>query len=644
MVEPTGGDPLGDRIRATFRAEQADIERRAATRASRPHQPRWWRWWPVAGAAVVVVLLGLLYVSARTDDQPRDIATPTDVTEGDPAATTPPSPTVASTPGPTVAATPPPATPTGVPFSAATNHCDETFDAGPKLVWGIGPDDPDGGLVAHSAVGVDAPVTRVLPADAVVFATGGCSPASNGAAWYELTNEGGGDWVNATYLQTPQPACLTGEQYGTRFPDSADAEQIFGPLDGPAAASGDRIAFAPNESTTYRWYPAEAISFEECFGTGPVQAACLAGQIRVIRPTEAEAIWTGAGPISALRTGTLLPVLQPQGIDLVEVQIIDGPDTITGFVHPTEVDISDGPCVSTGADDLSSVPCTRQPFSGSSLGVAGDPGSEIDHVHDIRTETSDECTRVVIEYGRDLIDTDGAEPHMPQIEVTTTDTSVSVYVVGDRVQSAFEHPQRVQYPSGQALLSVSFDYRFTVELLHAAHEAHIRFMQGPARVVVELFPLGQAAGVLSGPFGEDFVIREPIQRELTGAGISPDVPIVVEGFGRPFEAQGLYRIWSVPADVDPATFLADPPPPDIENILRTSAWAEGWGTFSVELPSLEPGTYIAVFGELPPADHIGFYGAGQLFRIADDPPTPSAPGPFPPAVLLPAVELPVVAG
>ncbi len=163
-------------------------------------------------------------------------------------------------------------------------------------------------------------------------------------------------------------------------------------------------------------------------------------------------------------------------------------------------------------------------------------------------------------------------------------------------------------------------------------------MQDPARVVIDLFPSESPDPASSEPFGQSSVLRQPIQLDLTGQGIPVDTHIVVAGFGRPFEAQGLYRIWAVPADVDPDAFLAEPPDPLIEDVLLTSGWAEAWGSFSVELPDLEPGTYIAVFGELPPIDEIGFYGTGQLFRIAET--SRDDPGPFPEAQLLPEVQLP----
>ena len=85
-------------------------------------------------------------------------------------------------------------------------------------------------------------------------------------------------------------------------------------------------------------------------------------------------------------------------------------------------------------------------------------------------------------------------------------------------------------------------------------------------------------------------------------------------------------------------FLADPPAPLIEEFFPTAGWAEGWGSFLIALPDLEPGTYIAVFGELPPTDEIGFYGTGQLFRVTDS--SADEPDTWPEAVLLPNVQLP----
>ena len=104
---------------------------------------------------------------------------------------------------------------------------------------------------------------------------------------------------------------------------------------------------------------------------------------------------------------------------------------------------------------------------------------------------------------------------------------------------------RVDYPEGIALLALYPGYEFAVELMHREMEPNVRFFDNPARVVIDLFPLESSNPTTIGPFGNTFVLRRPIQLDLNGPGIPVDDKIEISGFGRPFEAAGLYRIWAV---------------------------------------------------------------------------------------------------
>lgn len=301
----------------------------------------------------------------------------------------------------------------------------------------------------------------------------------------------------------------------------------------------------------------------------------------------------------------------------------------------------------TGDDSLTEQPCTRLPApvrAGSfdpddavRSSEAGDSRSDADHIHNLRAQTNQDCTRLVVEFGTNANESDELAAVLPPVLVHQEAEAIRITVTDRPLESAFGDPDRVDYEGGIGLLTLSLGYEFSVRFMHRQREPHVRFMQDPARVVIDLFAPETSDPVSPEPFGQNFVLRQPIQPDLTGQGIPVDNTIVVDGFGRPFEAQGLYRIWSVPTDVDPDIFLADPPAPLVEDLLRTSAWAEAWGSFSVELPALEPGTYIAVFGESPPTDEIGFYGTGQLFRVAGASTDDS--GPHPEAQLLPDVRL-----
>ena len=514
----------------------------------------------------------------------------------------------------------------------AENTCGTNVPLGPHFVWDIAVDDPDGGLVAHAAPGVDETITRMLPANEVVMPTRGCVVGDAGSTWYELFGPLGLDWVNARFLRATEPACVFGDrpgafnrdgsppdvefylhtvvigetlneislQYGVFVDDlirvnlALDPDALLagtkivvpaegslitlrGPIDGSAVADGDVIAFSPSldpatpatfapiESSRYRWYTADGVS---------LGASCS----------------DGVSPAS------------------------DGP------MDKDSLDVR--PCTQGGAPQVN--PENDQLYLSTS---AGDQNSPADHVHDIRTESNDTCTRIVVTFGENANeDADGPAAALPPIIVYKGSEFVRISPSGWAMESAFMDPDRIDYPGGIGLLAINPGFNFSVELMHREMEPHVRFFDNPARVVVDLYPVDSPDPTVTGPFGERFVLRAPIQSNLTGSEVF--------GFGRPYEAAGLYRIWSVPDDVDADEFLAEPPAPQLEAFFPTSGWAEGWGSFNVDLPELAPGTYIAVFGELPPTDEIGFYGTGQLFRVTE------AGTVAPDAVLLPDVQLP----
>ncbi|MGZ0175712.1 MAG: LysM peptidoglycan-binding domain-containing protein [Acidimicrobiales bacterium] len=609
----------------------------------------------------------------------------------------------------------PPSDPARIPSDPARNECSEPVRLVPHLVWGVAVTDPDGGLIAHTAAGVNEPVTRILWFDEVVSPSRGCLLTPNGVRWYELGAQSGPfEWVNAQYLRAAEPACLRGEQFGTQSRNGllihtvvdgdtvralaaryniafeellaanpqldpnvviggdpiwipgvlAGPSLIVGPLDGWAVIDGDLVAFvpsidpnnldlAPSEfSERYRWYPADGIvvgapCFQEEQPRGPI---CLSGDIQLLDLEQPEPVWTGTGPLTAWRTGRIItPSQAPGNTDLAEVSIVTDEDQrLTGLINPTSDDSVDGHCLLTGSDLLADQPCTRVAGGGRTAGLgtneanrswtAGDPASAADHVHDIRTESNDDCTRIVIEFGEGANQGESSAAALPALVVHQQLESVRVTADGWQLSSAFGDSDRIDYDGGIGLLTLTLNYEFAVELMHREMEPQVRFLNDPARVVIDLFPAEFPNPTSTGPFGERFVLRGPIQQDLSGQGIPVNTDIMVAGFGRPFEAAGLYRIWSVPNDVDAEAFLADPPEPLIEEFFPTSGWAEGWGSFFIDLPHLEPGAYLAVFGELPPTDEIGFYGTGQLFRIADAP--AEEPGGWPEAVLLPNVQLP----
>lgn len=824
---PAGEDPLGDRLRATFSAERADIERRHLAAGATPRTARSFVWIPFAAAAAVLAIAGFLFIGNRTDTTAIDLGVAGQAEQADPSEPNPdlPGPTSTDVPLEVVtvpsAAAVPAGVPLPVPFAPGDNMCGDWLDPAVTIVWtpdnsaaptqtkpeptgdfflnrqlppgtivtqaggctagttqlgprtfyeidgdngqpadwinadflttreaydawvadGITPprapgpdggpipfpsppapginacdpgqpifpvqfvldipsDDPDGGLVAHTAPGINEPVTRILLLDEVVTATGRCELSSSGTPWYELlADDGSLDWASGNFLGEPAPACLSGEQYGTRAIDSThliydiragdslggiavkfditpeelfaanpsldpsalrlgqtiwipgsapDPQQLLGPIEGLALEAGDRVAFAAQDASHYLWFDVGAVLVgAPCFMETPSETACLVGWVRMVDLNSPEPILTRNGPLDVTTTGRVIAE-GSFGAGLVEVIVNQDGAVLTGLIDPVEAELVSGRCVATRPDALGDVPCTA---ADSSVQVGtterGSALSSADHVHQLRFEQSADaaglCTRIVLELGSGVFGADSGPRRLanqlPLITIDKRAQSTRIRLPESFGLTVTDIDARVDATGVMALLAQDLDRRPTLTVLYdQAGPVNVWFLENPARVIIDYAnPAPPPADMLAGPFGENFVLTQPLQSELRGRGLTAGEAIVVQGFGRPFEAQGSYRIYAVTPDVDPFAFLVDPPAPLVDGPLMTSGWTDGWGSFQIDLPELAPGTYVALFGDSPPNDEIDFIGAGQLFRIAaQDDPTADV---YPPAILLPDVRI-----
>ena len=218
-----GHDPFDERLRSTFNAEYAEVERtRSHNVPTAKNSPA--SWLPLAIAAALVMLAGFAWFGSRggTDNavgldvagQPEstlpetgdsqdgggpDAPGTSDATPGAIGQTTDEATAVQVNPTPT----PRPAVVVAAPtIEPSPDACVGVFiTPGAWIVSGILPDDPDGGLVAHTDAAVDAPTTRILPADTEVAPTGACRIAPNGTPWFELYGDGQNDWVSSNFLR-----------------------------------------------------------------------------------------------------------------------------------------------------------------------------------------------------------------------------------------------------------------------------------------------------------------------------------------------------------------------------------------------------------------------------------------------------------
>jgi len=765
-----GNDPLDERLRATFSAEHEIVK---ARHQAGPHGVLRRRsrslvtWIPVAAAAGLLVLAGFFFffgngstdqtfelgVADEADDyvpdnpvgeRPAPTATPDDF---GPPPTPPALPTPAlPPPGPAPDSTPNVVgAPIPVPFPpASTNECGIGIAPfAPQFVWDIAVNDPDGGLVAHTDVGIDAPVTRVLTLDEVVVATGGCRLSAGGSPWFELVNASGAhDWVSSRYLREPGSACLTGEQYGSRVRDgdgsnfytikkgdilsdivarfdidiatatalnpgldlnvqfegqrlrvslggsmqpffytvepgdvvgsiatkfnvTRDAildlnpdvdtallrvdsqlliptaanvqEQFLGPLDGYRIVDDGWVAFAVAGTPTYRWFEDSGdIGTGACFGGGETGPVCLIGRFVLEDLQQPEPLFAGDGTTIALRTGREIESLQPGNADLIEVQLGDGPGSgLVGLINPELTNLLDGPCPSVNAptpdDGFDVFPCAIDSTTNETAsGTAGSPDSDADHIHNLRASSDSQgCSRVVIELGTNIYeDNDSAAQLVPEISVVKTAASTVIRFNTCEPREncpQFNHgsqePGQAEFPGGVAFVAIDRDFEPHVRVLHHPGLSSVTLLDNPARIVVDIQPSRDVPGG-QGPLVGEYAI---LDRFMTPNILSPffasgrQIPTVT-GYASPFEAAGLWHVFTAKPDGT----VGELPASIASGRMPTVGWAGGMGAFSVDLPMLPPGDYIAAFGEAPPVDGVTFIGSGQWFRVLEPGVNPNA--------------------
>jgi len=175
---PTAGQPpgSGELVNADWSGQGGAIGPRSGPRYA--YRANWFAWgdftFVVDGLAGGDYELIFLNYGADGDTEPFDLIAPFSVTAG---------------------ASPPLGDP-------APNRCDREITAGASwFVTNVAPDDPDGGLVAHTGPGIEAPVTRVLPMGTEVTVSGGCVVLASGANWLELVGSNGTyEWVNGHFV------------------------------------------------------------------------------------------------------------------------------------------------------------------------------------------------------------------------------------------------------------------------------------------------------------------------------------------------------------------------------------------------------------------------------------------------------------
>lgn len=163
----------------------------------------------LAGAGLLLVTILFATACTRTVTAPIETGAGADTpATADPAtgqpATGVQAPTPPARPSPIATQTSTTSAGNGSLAADATACPPEFIGSGSYVVVNIPANDPDGGLVGHSAPGVASPITTVYPPDFAVWVDGtaaSCHVVESGAVWWRVAfADAPPDWVNAFYL------------------------------------------------------------------------------------------------------------------------------------------------------------------------------------------------------------------------------------------------------------------------------------------------------------------------------------------------------------------------------------------------------------------------------------------------------------
>ncbi len=263
-------------------------------------------------------------------------------------------------------------------------------------------------------------------------------------------------------------------------------------------------------------------------------------------------------------------------------------------------------------------------------------------VSKITVMSSSECDRVVIDlkaewsfqtFGTQL----GSFPADAFVELERRDHEVEL-VFNDLFATAFDSvpPARawrdVVTDEQNVVLAIDREYGRTLHVGFGTGSAAVRFVEQPARIVIDVFQTPSPAGTITGPIVgpgrfANPVLLEPIQRELTGDGVVG--PVTVRGWSRGFEASSYFdiRTWDQTEGAAPLNWQANPFTFEVEDAVPDVTFmpplqqfgGDGWpfmtaGYFEYTIDSLVPGAYQIAVG--PSSGRTCSPMVGQQFRVA----------------------------
>lgn len=245
-------------------------------------------------------------------------------------------------------------------------------------------------------------------------------------------------------------------------------------------------------------------------------------------------------------------------------------------------------------------PCSGFGTPSGELARSGEPGGTADHIAQMWQRSSPACTRLVVALGRQFA-FDGSSP---LAESVPSEVSVEGFGTMARITlpgvafARFDATEDLGELTVLATRDPAGMLRIDV-LAGAPSEFFARFIDAPARIVLDVLPANVAAASISAPIvGESVVIAVPPPPEVR-------LPLTISGYSRWFEATGTVVVRrgadSVAGGETVAAVLrGEAVVGDAGGTswgLSATDWIDAWGIFSFELDGLAAGRYEVFVGE-----------------------------------------------
>ena len=290
-------------------------------------------------------------------------------------------------------------------------------------------------------------------------------------------------------------------------------------------------------------------------------------------------------------------------------------DGTTGFAHSAYLEMDERWTV--GFDEL---PCAPEEavWGESQRSSAPNAGSNAEFIYGYDHLSSAECERVVIQLGARVT----RPPDFPSIAADRVPAGVEVRSEGNHIVVALPatlganwHATTARF--GDSLLLVTYGPAGWAELeLHlisgSEREAHARFLDDPARIVVDLRLAAEQSGIDLSPVALGAVIlTEPARWD--GRDPATHQPLTITGYGTAYESQMLIDLSRADGGAVEASWVGGFDCTD--NFGAATArgstyctFTSGdsiWGDFAVTVSDLDPGTYLFSMGGECMVDEVG---------------------------------------